>query len=134
MTPDQLRTRLAEARGTDSQGSPRASGPIPVQVWANGPGERYGQHSHDYDKVLVCDAGSIVFVVGSGQRVGLEEGDRLDLPAGTDHAALVGRAGVRCLEAHLPAGSLVRLADLHGWASDGAVADEAPRTAGPAGA
>jgi hypothetical protein len=37
-------------------------------------------------------------------------GDRLDLPAGTRHDALVGPTGVTCLEAHLPAGSLPRLA------------------------
>jgi hypothetical protein len=33
-------------------------------------------------------------------------GDRLDLPAETLHAALVGDNGVTCFEAHLPAGSL----------------------------
>ena len=27
--------------------------------WSNGPGERYAPHGHDYDKVLVCAAGSI---------------------------------------------------------------------------
>ena len=36
-------------------------------------------------------------------------GDRLDLPAGTRHDALVGPTGVTCLEAHLPAGSLARV-------------------------
>ena len=36
-------------------------------------------------------------------------GDRLDLPAGTRHDALVGPTGVTCLEAHMPAGSLPRL-------------------------
>ena len=33
-------------------------------------------------------------------------GDRLDLPAGTRHDAVVGPDGVRCLEAHLAAGTL----------------------------
>jgi hypothetical protein len=36
-------------------------------------------------------------------------GDRLDLPARTRHDARVGEHGVTCLEAHLPAGSLVEL-------------------------
>jgi quercetin dioxygenase-like cupin family protein len=108
MTPDELRARL-EADGAKDGVGPGAADRIPVQVWANGPGERYGEHRHDYDKVLVCDAGTIIFLVGSGERVELEEGDRLDLPAGTDHAAIVGHEGVRCLEAHLPAGSLTRL-------------------------
>jgi hypothetical protein len=38
--------------------------------------------------------------------VPLRDGDRLDLPAGVDHDAVVGPAGVTCLEAHLPAGQL----------------------------
>jgi hypothetical protein len=36
----------------------------------------------------------------------LAAGERLELPAGTRHGATVGAAGVTCLEAHLPAGSL----------------------------
>ena len=39
----------------------------------------------------------------------LVAGDRLDLPAGTRHDAIVGVAGVAVLEAHLPAGSLAEL-------------------------
>ena len=42
----------------------------------------------------------------TGDAHDLDAGDRLELPAGTSHAALVGPAGVTCLEAHLPAGSL----------------------------
>lgn len=75
--------------------------------WGNGPGDVYGAHAHAYDKVLVCDAGSIVFgLPGRGERVELGVGDRLDLPAGTEHDAVVGPEGVTCLEAHLPAGRL----------------------------
>lgn len=68
-------------------------------AWSNGPGDRYGVHSHDYDKVLYCARGSITFVV-NGRDVHMEAGDRLDLPAGTAHAAIVGPSGVTCLEAH----------------------------------
>jgi uncharacterized protein YjlB len=76
-------------------------------AWGNGPGDVYGAHAHGYDKVLVCAAGSIVFgLPARGERVALEVGDRLDLPAGTEHDAVVGRTGVTCLEAHLPAGTL----------------------------
>jgi uncharacterized protein YjlB len=75
--------------------------------WGNGPGDHYAPHEHGFDKVLVCVAGSIRFELpGSGRAVDLAVGDRLDLPAGTRHEALVGGEGVRCLEAHLPAGSL----------------------------
>lgn len=76
-------------------------------TWWNGPGDVYGAHAHGYDKVLVCAAGSIVFgLPGTGERVRLAVGDRLDLPAGTEHDAVVGETGVTCMEAHLPAGAL----------------------------
>ena len=75
--------------------------------WGNRPGDRYSPHEHDYDKVLVCAEGSIRFgLPASGRVVDLAVGDRLDLPAGTRHDAIVGPAGVICLEAHLPSGTL----------------------------
>ena len=74
-------------------------------TWSNGPGERYAAHSHDYDKVVVVTAGSIRFGLLHGT-MDLAPGDRLELLAGTSHDAVVGRSGVACLEAHLPAGSL----------------------------
>lgn len=78
-----------------------------AQAWSNGPGEVYRAHDHDYDKVIVVAEGSIVFrLPGTGQWLLLETGDRLELPAGTDHEARVGSIGVTCLEAHRPAGSL----------------------------
>lgn len=80
--------------------------------WSNGPGERYAVHSHAYDKVIVVEQGSIHFgLPESGETFGLSEGDRLELPAGTGHDAVVGLTGVACLEAHLPAGSLTAPAD-----------------------
>lgn len=76
-------------------------------AWANGPGDRYSVHRHDYDKVIVVERGSIRFgLPATGEAVELAIGDRLDLPAGTDHDAVVGSGGVACLEAHLPAGTL----------------------------
>lgn len=75
--------------------------------WSNGPGDRYGAHEHGYDKALVVAAGSIVFGLPSrGERVALEPGDRLDLPANTVHEAVVGPQGVTCLEGHAPSGTL----------------------------
>jgi quercetin dioxygenase-like cupin family protein len=73
-------------------------------AWSNGPGDRYAGHRHAYDKVLVAARGSIVFGTNAGP-VPLSVGDRLDLPAGTEHDAVVGPDGVTCLEAHLPAGA-----------------------------
>jgi quercetin dioxygenase-like cupin family protein len=80
-------------------------------VWSNGPGDRYGAHDHAYDKVIVVAAGSIRFGLPErSESVALDAGDRLELPAGTVHDAAVGEAGVTCLEAHRPAGSLTGLA------------------------
>jgi cupin domain len=66
--------------------------------WGNGPGESYGWHTHPYDKVLYCVRGSIVFHGREGDYP-LVAGDRLDIEAGTEHAATVGPYGVECVEA-----------------------------------
>lgn len=88
----------------------RAEGLAPG-TWGNGPGDRYAAHEHAYDKVIVVTSGSIVFGLPDvGEWVPLATGDRLELPAGTNHDATVGPDGVSCLEAHLPAGSLTAVA------------------------
>lgn len=74
-------------------------------AWSNGPGDRYATHDHHYDKVIVVASGSIRFGLAVGP-IDLELGDRLELPAGTAHDAIVGPHAVTCLEAHLPAGSV----------------------------
>jgi quercetin dioxygenase-like cupin family protein len=67
----------------------------------------YGAHDHDYDKVIVVVEGSIRFgLPGSGASIDLVAGDRLELPARTRHAAVVGPHGVSCLEAHLAPGTI----------------------------
>jgi len=69
--------------------------------WSNGPGDRYAAHSHSFEKVLYCVDGSITFVLESeGKRLQLEPGDRMVLPAGTVHSAIVGAAGCTCIEGH----------------------------------
>jgi uncharacterized protein YjlB len=74
--------------------------------WSNGPSDVYPAHEHGYDKVLVVASGWITFgLPARGEAIALAEGDRLELPAGTGHDAIVGPAGVVCLEAHLPAGN-----------------------------
>jgi mannose-6-phosphate isomerase-like protein (cupin superfamily) len=67
------------------------------RFWENSPGDTYGSHSHGYHKVLFCLSGSIVFHLAA-REVELRAGDRLDLEPGTEHAATVGPAGVRCVE------------------------------------
>ena len=76
----------------------RAEGVEPY-VWSNGPGDRYGGHRHDDEKVLMCAAGSITFHVGSEHApVRLAPGDGFVLPAGTWHSAVVGPSGCTCVE------------------------------------
>ena len=77
--------------------------------WSNGPGDRYAAHEHGYDKVIVVERGSIRFgLPATGETLDLALGDRLEMPAGTAHDAIVGGHGVTCLEAHLPSGTLER--------------------------
>jgi quercetin dioxygenase-like cupin family protein len=91
---------------TDLKGLMAAHG-LEASSWGNGPGERYPAHRHGYDKVIVAARGSIVFgLAEQGTSIDLRAGDRLDLPAGTLHDALVGPEGVACLEAHVLAGTL----------------------------
>jgi quercetin dioxygenase-like cupin family protein len=85
--PEDLMTRLrGEATGCYS--------------WSNGPGDRYAAHSHSYEKVLYCVDGSITFILEAqdGKRIDLKVGDRMVLPAGTLHSAVVGKGGCTCIE------------------------------------
>ncbi len=67
--------------------------------WSNGPHDRYAPHSHPYEKVLYCVEGSITFVLErEGKRVDLSSGDRMVLPPGTVHSAVVGPTGCTCIE------------------------------------
>ncbi len=69
--------------------------------WSNGPHDVYSAHTHPYDKVIYVVSGSITFgLPESGTQLTLHSGDRLDLPQGTLHSAVVGEEGVVCLEAH----------------------------------
>ncbi len=70
-------------------------------AWGNDPLDTYSAHTHPYNKVIYVVQGSITFhLPQTGQSVTLNAGDRLDLPAGTLHSAVVGVEGVECLEAH----------------------------------
>jgi quercetin dioxygenase-like cupin family protein len=93
---------------TDAISRLGGDGPEPSR-WSNGPGERYAAHQHGYDKLIVVERGSIRFgLPATGEAIDLVQGDRLELPAGTTHDAVVGPDGVTCLEAHRPAGALGR--------------------------
>lgn len=69
--------------------------------WSNAPGDVYPAHSHSYYKVIYVVEGSITFGLPEKmKKATLHPGDRLDLPAGVVHNAVVGPKGVCCLEAH----------------------------------
>ena len=77
-----------------------AEGMAPYR-WSNGPHDRYQAHTHGYHKVIHVISGSITFGLPErGESVRLSAGDRLDLPAGVLHDAIVGPRGVVCLEGH----------------------------------
>src|SRR5947199_8090665 len=69
--------------------------------WSNGPGDIYAAHTHPYHKVIYVVEGSITFgFPADGTATTLHAGDRLELPPGLAHDAVVGTRGVACLEAH----------------------------------
>ena len=69
--------------------------------WSNSSGDAYSTHSHTFNKVIYVVKGSITFgLPDTGDQILLHAGDRLDLPAGISHNAVVGNKGVVCLEAH----------------------------------
>jgi len=68
--------------------------------WSNGPLDVYFAHSHAYNKVIYVIAGGITFTLPTtGTSFTMKVGDRLDLPAGTVHEAVVSTLGVECFEA-----------------------------------
>ncbi|HWP64715.1 MAG TPA: cupin domain-containing protein [Candidatus Limnocylindria bacterium] len=67
-----------------------------VYRWSDAPGARYEPHAHDDDECLWVLAGGITFEVG-GASYTLRAGDRLELPAGTVHAATAGPGGATYL-------------------------------------
>ena len=73
-----------------------------VYGWSNSPGDRYGAHEHGYTKLLYCTRGSIDFILADARRVPMRPGDRLVLPPGTRHSAIVGPDGCACVEGKLP--------------------------------
>jgi quercetin dioxygenase-like cupin family protein len=71
-------------------------------MWDNMPNFRYGIRSHGYDKVLYVVEGSLeITLPDSNQRIRLKPGDRVDIPSGVRHGAIVGSSGAKCVEAAL---------------------------------
>jgi len=66
--------------------------------WSNGAGAVYAVHDHPYRKILYVAKGSITFSPEGRSPIEMRAGDRIDLPAGTAHGAVVGPEGVTCWE------------------------------------
>ncbi len=90
LTEGQLRDQLAREGLTPTR-------------WSNGPHAVYGLHDHPYRKRLVVVSGSITFTIETPphREVLLQPGEWLDLSPRTLHRAVVGGAGVVCLESHV---------------------------------
>lgn len=68
--------------------------------WENIPNYRYAVRSHGYHKVMYVVEGILeVSLPDSNQRVKLRAGDRVEIPAGVRHGAIVGNNGAKCVEA-----------------------------------
>ena len=69
--------------------------------WSNGPLDVYFAHAHPFHKVIYVILGAITFrFPKDATELTLKVGDRLDLPRGVLHEAVVSTLGVECLEAH----------------------------------
>ena len=69
-------------------------------LWENTPNYRYAIRSHGYAKVMYVIEGTMeVSLPDSNQRVRLRSGDRIEIPPGIRHSAIIGSAGAKCVEA-----------------------------------
>ncbi len=70
--------------------------------WENAPNYRYGIRSHNYTKVMYVVEGTIeLSFPDTNARVRLRAGDRIEIPTGVRHGAIVGSSGAKCVEAAL---------------------------------
>ena|SRR5689334_22707987 len=68
--------------------------------WENTPNYRYAIRSHGYCKVVYVVEGMLeILLPDSNQSVRLRAGDRVEIPAGVRHGAIVGPSGAKCIEA-----------------------------------
>lgn len=69
-------------------------------VWDNTPNYRYAVRTHGYKKVMYVVEGTIeVTLPDSNQRIKMRAGDRVEIPAGVRHGAIIGSSGAKCVEA-----------------------------------
>lgn len=85
-TLEELR-RMLKSEGLDSE------------LYADRAGVKYGRHKHDFDDFVVIVEGTMKIATDEHEWT-LRPGDRLDIPANTNHRAeMVGKDDVRYLSA-----------------------------------
>lgn len=73
-------------------------------LWENTPNYRYAVRSHGYAKIMYVVEGTIEIALSdTNQSVRLRAGDRVEIPAGVRHSAIIGSSGAKCVEAALSA-------------------------------
>lgn len=70
---------------------------LEASAWSAGPAATFAPHRHRRPKRLFVVDGAIRFI-GAFGRVDLARGQGIRIEAGTEHAAVAGAAGVRCVE------------------------------------
>jgi quercetin dioxygenase-like cupin family protein len=69
-------------------------------MWVNTANQRHAVRSHGYNKILYVVEGSLELTLPDlNKSVKLRGGDRVDIPAGVRHGAVVGNGGAKCMEA-----------------------------------
>lgn len=65
-------------------------------VWQDGPGAFYAEHTHPTETAHIILEGEMALTMNGGMRV-YRQGERCDVPAGTEHCARMGPKGCRYL-------------------------------------
>jgi quercetin dioxygenase-like cupin family protein len=64
-----------------------------VYEWHDEPGTIYESHSHKGAVSFYVTKGSVHFEFADGKKVSVKEGDRMNVPIGVAHTAIVGEEG-----------------------------------------
>jgi quercetin dioxygenase-like cupin family protein len=76
---------------------------IEAERWTAEGDQEFELHMHPLDKRLWCAEGSIMLTINSTQKIAMQAGDALTIPAYMPHSAVAGFAGCVCYESPLMA-------------------------------
>jgi quercetin dioxygenase-like cupin family protein len=73
---------------------------LEFDLFSDKPGTKYGRHKHPFDDFIVIVSGRMKLTTDTNEWV-MKPGDRLTLPAGTSHSAvMLGKEEVRYISAN----------------------------------